>query len=141
MLNPDSTLSLYGTIGIIALSSCGNSGSDLTEKTQPNIVVILADDLGYGDLSCYGASKIKTPAIDTLAREGIRFTNAYVSSSLSSPSRYSIMTGRYAWRTRLEFGVLKNYEEPLIEEGRTTIASLLKENGYYTACIGNGILD
>jgi arylsulfatase A-like enzyme len=127
---------VYGIIGVVAFSACGNKKNRIDEKTNPNIVLILADDLGYGDLSCYGATKIKTPVIDSLAAEGMRFTNAYVSSSLSSPSRYSIMTGRYAWRTRLEFGVLKNYEDPLIDEGRTTLASMLKENGYYTACIG-----
>lgn len=120
----------------IALSAC-NYGTQIgKEKEKPNIVLILADDLGYGDLSCYGAKKISTPAIDKMASEGMRFTNAYVSSSLCSPSRYSIMTGRYPWRTRLEYGVLKNYEKPLIEPDRTTLASLLKRNGYYTACIG-----
>lgn len=126
-----------GAIGItMAMSACNPDKQITKEKQTPNIVVILADDLGYGDLSCYGATKISTPVIDQLAAEGMKFTNAYVSSSLCSPSRYSIMTGRYPWRTCLEFGVLKNYEQPLIEQGRTTLASMLKENGYYTACVG-----
>lgn len=105
-------------------------------KTKPNIVMIVADDLGYGDLSCYGATKIATPAIDALAKGGMRFTNAYVSSSLCSPSRYSIMTGEYSWRSRLKYGVLKYYDRPLIDEHQTTLASLLKEAGYRTNCIG-----
>lgn len=124
-----------GAIGItMAMSAC-NPGKPI-EKEKPNIVLILADDLGYGDLSCYGATKISTPVIDQLATGGMKFTNAYVSSSLCSPSRYTILTGYYAWRTRLDFGVLKNYDTPLIEPGRTTLATLLKRNGYYTACIG-----
>ncbi len=102
----------------------------------PNIVLIVADDLGYGDLSCYGATKIKTPEIDNLASQGVKFTDAYVASSLCSPSRYSILTGRYSWRTPLKFGVLTYYAQPLIDQNRTTIASLLRRNGYYTACVG-----
>lgn len=120
---------------VLALTGC-DSGSRKSIKEKPNIVLIVADDLGYGDLSCYGASKISTPVIDQLAAGGMKFTNGYVTSSLCSPSRYSIMTGRYSWRTRLEFGVLNNYEQPLIEPERATIASLLKNNGYYTACVG-----
>lgn len=102
----------------------------------PNIVLIVADDFGYGDLSCYGATKIHTPHVDKLAERGIRFTDAYVASSLCSPSRYSIMTGRYSWRTKLRREVLKSFAPPLIEEGRTTLASLLASKGYSTACVG-----
>lgn len=103
---------------------------------NPNVIIILADDLGYGDLECYGATKIETPVIDKLASEGMMFTNAYVTSSLCSPSRYSILTGRYSWRTRLKFGVLKYFEKPLIENDRTTLATMLKRNGYHTTCVG-----
>ncbi len=106
------------------------------KETPPNIVLIVADDLGYGDLSCYGATRIRTPEIDTLASQGVKFTDAYVASSLCSPSRYSILTGRYSWRSPLKFGVLTYYAQPLIREKRTTLASLLKKNGYYTACVG-----
>ena len=128
-------LCVMGAIGItMSLSGC-NPGKQ-NEKVKPNIILILADDLGYGDLSCYGATRISTPVIDQLASDGMRFTNAYVTSSLCSPSRYSILTGQYSWRTRLEWGVLKNYEDPLIEPERITLASLLKRNGYYTACVG-----
>lgn len=106
------------------------------DNTLPNIVLIVADDLGYGDFSCYGAVNISTPHVDGLAAGGVRFTDAYVASSLCSPSRYSILTGRYSWRTKLRTGVLKPFAPPLIEEGRTTLASLLKSQGYATACIG-----
>lgn len=106
------------------------------EKQRPNIVIIMADDLGYGDFSCYGAKKVNTPAVDALAASGLRFTDAHTASSLCSPSRYSMMTGRYSWRTRLRAGVLTWFAQPLIEQGRTTMASMLKKNGYYTACIG-----
>jgi arylsulfatase A-like enzyme len=130
-------LLLASALGVSSIVSAINQKETIKkDKRAPNIIVILADDLGYGDLSCYGATKISTPAIDKLASDGIRFTNAYASSSLSSPSRYNLLTGRYAWRTRLEFGVLKNYERPLIEKGETTIASFLKRNGYFTACVG-----
>jgi arylsulfatase A-like enzyme len=105
-------------------------------KPLPNIVIIMADDLGYGDLSCYGAKKVNTPAVDALARSGLRFTDAHTASSLCTPSRYSLMTGRYSWRTPLRAGVLTWFGQPLIEPGRRTIASMLKQNGYYTACIG-----
>lgn len=111
-------------------------GNAAAKKQKPNIVLIVADDLGYGDLSVYGATKISTPTLDKLASEGMKFDNAYVTSSLCTPSRYSILTGRYPWRTRLKFGVLKYYEEPLIKQDETTLASLLKRNGYRTACVG-----
>jgi arylsulfatase A-like enzyme len=131
-----SHLGVLCALGFAAFVPGCESGTDKDIDKLPNIILILADDLGYGDLSCLGATKIKTPVIDQLAAEGMKFTRAYVTSSLCSPSRYSIMTGRYPWRTRLGYGVLKNYEKPLIEPGRTTIASCLKRNGYYTACVG-----
>jgi arylsulfatase A len=103
----------------------------------PNIIIILADDLGYGDLGCYNdRSKIHTPKIDRLAREGMRFTDAHTPSAVCSPTRYGLLTGRYAWRTRLKSGVLNGYSPALIEPGRTTLASLLKEQGYHTGCVG-----
>ncbi len=128
----------YTLIMGIMLTSFVISSCNLSESIpdRPNIVLIVADDFGYGDLGCYGATKINTPNVDELAANGIRFTEAYVSSSLCSPSRYSILTGRYPWRTRLKSGVLKPFVPPLIEEDRTTLASMLKMNGYYTACIG-----
>jgi len=104
---------------------------------KPNVVVILADDLGSGDVSCYyKGSKIKTPHLDALAAEGMRFTDGHSNSAVCTPTRYGVLTGRYCWRSRLKRGVLNGYGSALIEEGRETVASLLKKNGYTTACIG-----
>ena len=133
------TLSRFCTwyiIGLTAVSYACNPVEAKEEDQMPNIVLIVADDLGYGDLSCYGATKISTPNIDNLASEGMRFTNAYVASSLCSPSRYSILTGCYSWRTQLKKGVLTPFARPLIEKDQTTLASVLKKSGYYTACVG-----
>jgi arylsulfatase A-like enzyme len=106
------------------------------DRRTPNIVIILADDLGYGDLGCYGASKVKTPNIDRLAREGMRFTDAHSPASVCTPSRYNLMTGRYCWRTWAGHGTVWANDPMLIEEDRTTVASLLRDAGYQTACIG-----
>jgi arylsulfatase A-like enzyme len=107
-----------------------------TER-QPNIVVILADDLGYGDPGCYNRdSRIPTPNIDRLAAQGMRFTDAHTPSSVCTPTRYGLLTGRYCWRTSLKRGVLQGYSPLLIEPGRMTVASLLKQHGYRTGCIG-----
>ncbi|HEV3303223.1 MAG TPA: arylsulfatase [Planctomycetaceae bacterium] len=108
-----------------------------TTVERPNILILLVDDLGIGDPGCYNpASKIRTPHIDRIAREGMRFTDVHSSSSVCSPTRYAILTGRYAWRGRLKSGVLNGYSRALIEPGRPTIASVLKEHGYATAGIG-----
>jgi len=106
-------------------------------KAMPNIVVILADDLGLGDLGVYNAdSKIPTPNMDAIANSGIRFTNAHTPSAVCTPTRYGLLTGRYAWRSRLKDGVLNGESPALIEEGRLTIQSMLQKNGYTTAGIG-----
>ncbi|UZO82227.1 arylsulfatase [Aquimarina sp. ERC-38] len=106
-------------------------------KGKPNIIYILADDLGIGDISSFNKQgKIKTPNIDQLAKEGMRFTDAHTSSSVCTPTRYSIMTGRYNWRTVLKKGVLKGTSPALIPKKRKTIASLLQSQGYVTAFIG-----
>lgn len=103
----------------------------------PNIVYILADDLGYGDVSVYNPEgKIATPNIDKLASEGMRFTDAHSPSGVCTPTRYSLLTGRYPWRSRLPVGVLRGYSRTLIEADRPTVASLLKSKGYQTAVIG-----
>lgn len=103
----------------------------------PNIVVILADDLGYGDLGCYNPdSKIPTPNLDRLAGQGVRFTDMHSPSAVCTPTRYGLLTGRYCWRTSLKQGVLNGYSPNLIEPGRATVASMLKSRGYFTACIG-----
>lgn len=106
-------------------------------KKRPNIVYILADDMGYGDVSCLNKdSKIITKYFDKMAKEGIVFTDAHASSAVCTPSRYSIMTGRYNWRSKLKSGVLWGYSSSLIEKGRMTVASMLKQYNYRTACIG-----
>lgn len=104
---------------------------------KPNIIYILADDMGYGDLSCLNeSSKLRTVHLDRLARDGLTYTDAHSSSAVCTPSRYSILTGRYNWRSALKKGVLNGYSRPLIEQDRWTAASLLKRAGYRTACIG-----
>ena len=121
------------------LSSCGKGGGGESPVPvqKPNVVFILADDLGYGDISGLNPnSKIPTPNIDYLCTNGIVFTDAHATSALSTPSRYSIMTGRYPWRTTLKSGVIDGYASPMIAPGRKTIANLFSDNGYATACIG-----
>lgn len=103
---------------------------------KPNIVFILADDLGYGDLSCYGASKVKTPNIDRLAREGRTFSDAHSPHSVCCPTRYSLMTGRYSWRTWAKTANVWSTDPMLIEDDQHTLPKLLKESGYETALIG-----
>ena len=103
----------------------------------PNIVYILADDLGWGDLGCYNPdSRIPTPNADRLASQGVRFTDMHSPSAVCTPTRYGILTGRYCWRTTLKKGVLGGYSPNLIEAGRLTVASMLKARGYYTAALG-----
>jgi arylsulfatase A len=105
-------------------------------EDHPNIVLILADDLGYGDLSSYGAEKIKTPNIDRLANEGVRFTDAHSPHSVCTPSRYGLMTGRYAWRSWGGHGVLSPTDPLLIDVRQLTLPGILKTAGYRTALIG-----
>ena len=106
-------------------------------RDLPNIVIILADDLGYGDPGCYNAdSKIPTPNIDRFAAGAMRFTDGHSASGICSPSRYTLLTGRYHWRTRLQRGIVGLWERPLIAPDRMTIASMLKQRGYRTAAIG-----
>jgi len=107
------------------------------EAAKPNIVYILADDLGYGDVKCLNAAgKIATPHLDRLAAAGMIFTDAHSSSSVCTPTRYGILTGRYNWRSRLKSGVLGGMSPPLIEEGRLTVPAFLKQHGYHTAAVG-----
>jgi len=116
------------------LVSCGGSQS---QDELPNIVLILADDMGSGDIQAYNPdSKIPTPYLNRMASEGIRFTDAHSPSAVCTPTRYGLLTGRYSWRTRLKKGVLWGYSPSLIEEGRSTIASVLKERGYTTLGVG-----
>ena len=105
------------------------------EKQKPNIVLIYTDDLGYGDISCYGATGIQTPAIDALAQDGIAFHNAYATAATCTPSRYSLLTGNYAWRKK-GTGVATGDQALLIDTARTTLPGLLKTAGYKTGVVG-----
>ncbi|SMO81311.1 Arylsulfatase A [Saccharicrinis carchari] len=117
------------------LSACSGGASKI--NGHPNIVYILADDMGYGDVSCFNEnSQIHTTHMDRLADQGMIFTDAHSNSAVCTPTRYGVLTGRYAWRTRLKDGVLWSYDEHLIAPERMTVASLLKKKRYRTACIG-----
>ncbi len=106
-------------------------------QNLPNIVIVLADDMGFGDIQTYNeASKIPTPNLNKLAIQGMSFTDAHSPSAVCTPTRYGLLTGRYAWRTSLKSGVLWGYSPGLISKDRTTLASLLKEKGYSTAAVG-----
>lgn len=106
-------------------------------KGKPNVVYILADDMGYGDLSSLNpGSKIRTPNMDNLVKQGVSFTDAHSNSAVCTPTRYGILTGRYAFRSSLKKGVLNGFSKSLIEPGRMTVADFMKDNGYHTACIG-----
>ena len=120
----------YFCLTWLATACAQNSG-------KPNIIVIYTDDQGYGDVSVLNKdAKFKTPNMDRLAKEGISFTNGHSASSVCTPSRYSLLTGRYSWRTTLKNGVMQSEAPCLIEDGRMTIASLLKSQGYNTAMVG-----
>ena len=107
------------------------------EKSLPNIIYILADDLGYGDVHTFNPEgKIPTPNLDEMATKGIKFTDAHTSSAVCTPTRYGILTGRYNWRSSLKKSVLGGYSSSLIKQERTTIAEMLKTQGYTTAFIG-----
>jgi arylsulfatase A len=111
--------------------------SVLPAAERPSFVYILCDDLGYGDVSCLNPDgRIPTPHMDRIAREGMTFTDAHSNSSVCTPTRYGVLTGRYAWRSRLKSGVLGGLSPRLIEPGRMTVASLLQAQGYHTAAIG-----
>lgn len=124
--------------GVLFLLLCRLSNPLALETAQkPNIVFLMVDDMGYGDPSCYNPeSKIPTPQLDRLAAEGMRFTDAHSPSAVCTPTRYGILTGRYAWRSPLKRGVLSGYSPSLIEDGRVTVASLLRQHGYRTAVVG-----
>ena len=132
-------------LGLAALVAAGwltplmlPAASPPAAASRPNIVYILADDLGYGDVHCLNPErgKIPTPNLDRLAGQGMRFTDAHSGSAVCTPTRYGILTGRYAWRSELQSGVLLGFSPPLIDEGRLTVPGLLKQHGYRTACIG-----
>ena len=117
---------------------CVSSWSEMFAADKPNIVLIYADDMGYGDVQCLNPDrgKIPTPHMDRLASEGMIFTDAHTTSSVCTPSRYSLLTGRYNWRTKLQDLVTWGYSPPLISEDTLTVGKLLQQSGYRTAMIG-----
>ncbi|MEJ2701945.1 MAG: sulfatase-like hydrolase/transferase [Sedimentisphaerales bacterium] len=127
--------SFMKSLGLAAAAAMIPAKLKAADEKLPNIVVIYADDLGYGDVSCYGATKIKTPNIDRLASQGLRFTNAHSPSATCTPSRYAMLTGEYAWR-RKGTGIARGDARMIIDPGRTTLASVLKRAGYMTGVVG-----
>lgn len=125
------------SIFILALLLFLSCSAPQIKTKAPNVIYILADDLGFGDLSIYNnTSKIKTPHLDRLAREGMRFTDMHTTSSVCTPTRYSVLTGEYAWRTALKKGVLWSYGPLMIPDEKETVAKLFQRNQYQTAVIG-----
>ncbi len=120
-----------------AAVSCagGTGGARQQDLRRPNVVIILADDLGYGDLGCYGARNVQTPNVDALAQEGVRFTNAYATASVSTPSRYSLLTGAYAWR-RADTDIADGDAGMIIRPGQYSMADLFRDAGYATGAFG-----
>ncbi len=115
---------------LLATAAGAHAGESL-----PNVVIVYADDLGYGDLSAYGATRFQTPRIDRLAAQGLRLTNAHAAAATCTPSRYAMLTGEYAWR-RKGTGVLPGDARLIVEPGRTTLASVMKRAGYRTGVVG-----
>ncbi len=103
---------------------------------RPNIIWIMADDMGFGDPACYGTGRVPTPHMDRLAAEGVRLTDAHATSAVCTPSRYSVMTGRYNWRSPLKRRLVGGFDPPLIDRGRCTVARFLQQHGYQTAAVG-----
>ena len=126
-----------GCITCVISCTSPHSSPDSKDSYPPNIIYILADDMGYGDVGANNPdSKISTPNLDRLASEGMRLTDAHAPGSVCSPTRYAVLTGRYCWRSRMPRGVVRGYGPTVIRESRTTVAKLLKRNGYRTACVG-----
>ncbi len=137
MLKRSSRFSVFfGAAILLAISSVAGLAGSGDRDTHPNVLFILADDLGYGDLGCYGATKVKTPNIDRLAREGRRFLDAHSPCSVCTPTRYNLLTGRYAWRTWVGGSTVWANDPLLIDPDRPTLSDLFKGQGYVTACLG-----
>ena len=127
-----------GALSAILLSGCGGSpkSAPIEEGNKiPNVIFIVADDLGYGDISCYGAKRIQTPNVDRLAKQGLRFTDAHAVAATSTPSRYALFTGHYSWR-RDDTGIAAGNAGMVIRPEQTTIADLFKTAGHATGAIG-----
>jgi arylsulfatase A-like enzyme len=134
--SPHSIVLSIAWIASLAILNVDVDAAEGDSERRPNIVVILADDLGYGDVGCYGATKVRTPNVDRLANQGCRFTDAHSPCSVCTPTRYNLLAGRYAWRTWARSTCVWSSDPLLIEPDRLTVASLLKRYGYATACVG-----
>ncbi len=137
-LSPSRSVRTHGVAMLSAIIGISANAQSSAPTKHPNIVYILCDDLGYGDVHTLNPDrcKIATPNLDQLRAEGMAFTDCHASSSICSPSRYSILTGRYDWRTRLQRSALPPEAEPLIASDRLTVAGMLRQHGYTTAIIG-----
>ncbi len=122
-------------LSVLSATLCGLSLTAAETNSRPNILLIYGDDIGYGDFSCYGAKSVKTPNVDRLAKGGLRFTSAYASSATCTPSRYSLLTGEYAFRQK-GTGVLPGDAAMIIHPGRATLSGMLQAAGYNTAVVG-----
>jgi len=121
----------------LTVPACRTLSQPQANKRGPNIVFILADDMGYGDVQALNReSRVPTPNLNKLANEGVVFTDAHSGSAVCTPTRYGVVTGRYCWRSRLKSGVLGGYSPHLIDPDRLTVADVMKQSGYHTACIG-----
>jgi arylsulfatase A-like enzyme len=123
-------------VAVYLLAAVAGASRAADTPARPNIVVILADDIGYGDLSCYGAKLVQTPMLDRLAREGRRFTDAHSPASTCSPSRRALMTGAYSWRQQAGSAILAGDAQLSIAPGLLTLPAMLKRAGYTTAAVG-----
>ena len=124
-----------GYLCLFAFSLSAQTTKITSENSKPNVVFIYADDLGYGDLSSYGATKLKTPNLDKLAQQGVRFTNAHCTSATCTPSRYALLTGEYPWR-KSGTGILPGDAALIIPTNKTTLPKLFQQAGYKTAIVG-----
>jgi len=125
---------LLATSCLATVAACTQTKKE-TSAQLPNIVIIYADDLGYGDMSAYGATRLKTPNLDMLANEGVRFTNGYATSATCTPSRYALLTGQYPWRNS-DAKILPGSAPLIIDTAQMTIPKMLKEKGYHTGVVG-----
>ena len=127
----------------ILLAGCGNHSKQTAPSSQlqkPNVIYLISDDLGIGDLSCYGATKVSTPNIDRLAGQGMQFTNAYATSSTSTPSRFGLLTGMYPWRQE-NTGIAPGNSELIIDTACVTMADMFKKKAIAQEPLANGTWD
>ncbi len=128
-------ISFWVVMSLFILNSYNSFAKEKGIPAKPNVVIIYIDDLGYGDISCYGATKVSTPNVDRIAAEGILFTNGHSSSSTCTPSRFSMLTGKYAFRQQ-GTGIAPGDASSIINPGQTTIADVFQKAGYKTGVVG-----